>query len=116
VRLGFPPAIILKSRRGQYINALIQADRNNFAPLAIIIARAVIDNVHRFIVPKIAHGSDWVRLDSLVTPKISYLALRQAAARGRLESRIGEDGFWYSTQEALAKYIKSKYKRGSSEN
>jgi fido (protein-threonine AMPylation protein) len=111
VRLGFPPAIILKSRREQYIKALNQADQNDYTPLAVIIAKAVIDNVHRFIVPKFAQGSDWVRLESLVTKDMTYQALRQAAGRGKLEAKIGDDGYWYSTSQALNEYRKNKYKR-----
>ncbi|MDR2178916.1 MAG: Fic family protein [Synergistaceae bacterium] len=87
VRLGFPPAIILKSRRERYIKALDQADQGNVTPLAAIIAKAAIDNVHRFIVPKFAQDSDWVRLESLVTKDMTYSALRQAA--GRLETIAG---------------------------
>jgi Fic family protein len=111
VRLGFPPAIILKSRREQYLKALSQADAANYAPLAAIIAKAVLDNVHRFIVPTLAQNSDLVRLDSLVTKQMNYQALRQAAYRGRLEAKIGDDGYWYSTKKALAKYLGSRYKR-----
>jgi Fic family protein len=57
VRLGFPPAIILKARREQYLKALGQADRGNYMPLAAIIAQAVLDNVHRFIVPSYTFGA-----------------------------------------------------------
>ncbi|MDR1514522.1 MAG: Fic family protein [Synergistaceae bacterium] len=111
VRLGFPPAIILKSRREQYLKALDCADKGNDSPLGVIIAKAVIDNVHRFIIPQMAEGSNRVRLDSMVTKNISYAALRQAANRGRLEAEIGDDGFWYSTPQALNEYIKTKYQR-----
>jgi fido (protein-threonine AMPylation protein) len=112
VRLGFPPAIILKARRVQHIKALSQADKGNYVPLAEIIAKAVRDNVDRFIVPSFAQNPDWVSLDSLVTKQMSYRALRQAAYRGRLEIKIGDDGFLYSTREAVDEYIRSKYKKG----
>jgi Fic family protein len=111
VRLGFPPAIILKARREQYLKSLDQADRGNYTPLATIIAKAVLDNVHRFIVPSLAQHSDLVLLDSLVTKKISYQALRQAAYRGRLESKVGSDGFLYSSRKAVTAYLNSKYQR-----
>jgi Fic family protein len=111
VRLGFPPAIILKIRREQYIKALSQADNGNYASLAAIIAKAVLDNVHRFIMPSFAKNSDWVLLDSLATKQMSYPALRQAAYRGRLESKIGDDGLVYSTRKAVTEYLHSKYKR-----
>jgi hypothetical protein len=111
LRLGFPPAIILKTRREQYLKALSQADSGNCTSLAAIIAKGVLDNVHRFIMPSFAKNADWVLLDSLVTKQISYQALRQAVYRGRLESKIGDDGFLYSTRKAVAEYLRSKYKR-----
>jgi Fic family protein len=111
VRLGFPPAIILKTRRAQYLKALSQADNGNHLPLANIIAKAILDNVHRFIVPSYAENSDWVTLDSLVTKEISYQALRQAAYRGKLEVRINSAGFLYSTKEAVTAYLNSRYER-----
>jgi Fic family protein len=113
VRLGFPPAIILKARRAQYINALNQADKGSHAPLAAIIAKAVLDDVHRFIVPNVAQNSDLVSLNSLVTKDLSYQAMRQAALRGKLDARTGDDGLWYSTRRAVDDYKKTRYKRTS---
>jgi Fic family protein len=111
VRLGFPPAIILKQRRTAYLNALGKADHGDVLPLAEIIARAVMDNVHRFITPAVAGPKKLVSLKSLETKDLSYSMLRQAASRGRLEAMIGVDGLWYSSKDAVAKYIESKYKR-----
>jgi Fic family protein len=112
VRLGFPPAIILKQRRAAYLKALDRADHGDPLPLAEIIARAVIDNVHRFITPVIAGPKKLVPLKSLETKGLSYPALRQAATRGRLEAMIGADGMWYSSKDAVANYLASKYRRG----
>ena len=111
VRLGFPPAIILKQRRTAYLKALDKADHGDLLSLAEIIARAVIDNVHRFITPAIAGPKKLVPLKSLETKNISYSSLRQAATRGRLEAMIGADGMWYSSKDAVAKYLENKYKR-----
>lgn len=111
IRLGFPPAIILKQRRTAYIKALDKADHGDLLPLAEIIARAVIDNVYRFITPKIAGPKNLVPLKSLETKDLSYPTLRQAATRGRLDAMIGADGMWYSSKNAVATYLESKYKR-----
>jgi len=43
----------------------------------------VIDNLHRFVVPKIAGPARLVPLASLATPAFSYDVLRQAARLGR---------------------------------
>ena len=111
VRLGYPPAIILKQRRTAYLKALGRADHGDILPLAEIIARSVIDNVNRFIMPAVAGPKKLVPLKTLETKDCSYSMLRQAATRGRLEAMIGSDGIWYSTKDALAAYLASKYKR-----
>jgi Fic family protein len=111
VRLGFPPAIILKQRRAAYLKALDKADHGVVLPLAEIIARAVIDNVHRFITPAVTGPKNMVPLKALETKDLSYSTLRQAATRGRLEATMGADGMWYSSRDAVTRYIANKYKR-----
>lgn len=53
-------------------------------PLAEQLARSVIDNLHRFVVPNIAGPARLVPLRSLDDGDVTYEALRQAARRGRL--------------------------------
>ena len=111
VRLGSPPAIILKQRRLAYLSALDKADKGDALPLAEILARAVIDNINRFITPAVAGPKKLVPLKTLETKERSYAMLRQAATRGRLEASIGLDGLWYSSKDAVEKYLRNKYKR-----
>jgi hypothetical protein len=111
VRLGFPPCIVLKQRRAAYLKALDSADGQNYRPLAEIIARGVLDNVHRFIVPEFMQDSNLVSLESLVDKELSYNALRQAALRGKLQANIGVDGRYYSTKQAVKQYKATRYKR-----
>ncbi len=86
VRLGFRPAIIFKRDRDKYLDALDQADNGYPGRLAEQLARSVIDNLHRFVVPNIAGPARIVPLRSLQDWDLSYEALRQAARRGRLEA------------------------------
>lgn len=111
VRLGFPPAIIFKSNRNRYLTALDKADKGDPGPLAELLARSVIDNLHRLIVPNIAGPARLVLLKSLATPELSYEALRQAAARGRLEVSHSSDGTLRSSKLAVDAYRDSKYLR-----
>lgn len=111
IRLGFPPAIIYKLDRSKYLRALDRADRGDAGPLAELIARSVIDNLHKFVVPNIAGPARLVPLQSLVTGEMSYQALRQAASRGRLEATRGSDGIWRSSRRAVQLYESSKYRR-----
>jgi Fic family protein len=111
VRLGFPPAIIYKRQRDTYLNALDRADNGDPGPLAELIARSVIDNLHRFVVPNIAGPARLVSLPALATERMSYEALRQAARRGRLEAEQGSDGVWRSTRKAVTEYERNRFKR-----
>ena len=111
VRLGFPPSIIFTSSRNRYLTALDKADTGDLGPLAELLARSVIDNLNRLIVPNIAGPARLVPLKSLATPELSYQALRQAAARGRLEATYGADDAWRSSTLAVDAYLDSKYSR-----
>jgi len=113
IRLGWPPAIILKERRGRYLKALGRADDGDYRPLAEVIARSVIENLHRLI-PNIAGPAKYVPLEALVDEEFSLLALKQAASRGRLDAVIGPDGRYRSSRAALDEYRASKYSRGKS--
>jgi fido (protein-threonine AMPylation protein) len=57
VRLGFPPEIIFKREREGYLKGLDQADNGDPGRLAEQIARSVVDNLHRLVVPNIAGPS-----------------------------------------------------------
>jgi Fic family protein len=111
VRLGFPPCIILKSRRKRYLEAMDLADKKNYKPLAEILSRGILDNVHRFIIPEYMKEKDLVSLQSLVNKEFTYSALRQAASRGKLNVKIGEDGTYYSTPASLEEYKNNRYKK-----
>lgn len=112
VRLGFPPAIIFKRDRDRYLQALDQADHGDPGRLAEQIARSVIDNLHRFVVPNIAGPARIVPLRSLEDDHLTYEALRQAARRGKLDAHQGSDGVWRSSRHAVEKYKRARYRRG----
>ncbi|WP_125773816.1 Fic family protein [Antribacter gilvus] len=111
VRLGYAPAIIQKRERTRYLTALRRADRGNLGPLAELLARTVLDNVYRFVVPAVAGPARLVPLASLATADISVTALRAAAERGRLNAQRGDDGHWRSTLAWVDEYIASRWRR-----
>jgi hypothetical protein len=84
VRLGYPPAIIYKRDRSRYLAALRRADQGDPGPLGEILARAILDNLYKFVVPAIAGPARLVPLPALATSETSANALRVAAIRGRL--------------------------------
>jgi cell filamentation protein, protein adenylyltransferase len=105
VRLGYPPAIIYKRERSQYLRALRRADQGDPGSLGELLARAVLDNLYKFVVPAVAGPARLVPLPALATKNVSADALRVAAARGRLEATKGADGTWRSSRLWVDQYL-----------
>lgn len=110
-RLGYAPAIIQKRERPRYLDALRAADTGNTGPLAELIARTVLDNLYRFVVPALAGPARLIPLASLETAEISRVALRNAAQRGRLRAQRGDDGQWRSSRTWVDEYLATRYSR-----
>ena len=111
VRLGYPPAIIYKGERSRYLAALRRADAGDPGPLGEFLARAVLDNLYKFVVPAIAGPARLVPLPALATEGLSANALRVAATRGRLKAAKAADGTWRSSTVWVEEYAASRYKR-----
>lgn len=111
VRLGIPPAIIYKGDRARYLAALRRADQGDLGPLGEFLARAVLDNLYKFVVPAIAGPARLVPLPALATEQVSANALRVAAVRGRLKAAKAADGSWRSSRAWVDEYRATRYKR-----
>lgn len=111
VRLGYAPAIVYKRDRTRYLAALRAADAGDPGSLAEMLARAVLDNLYRFIVPAVAGPNRLVPLAALTSKTLSEGALRIAANRGRLRAQKGADGHWRSTRAWVDEYVQSRQRR-----
>ncbi len=111
VRLGYPPAIIYKNQRKRYLSGLGRADDGDFGPLGEVLARAILDNLHKFVVPAIAGPARLVPLPALATKEISANALRVAATRGRLRASKASDGTWRTTRTWVDDYLAGRYQQ-----
>ncbi len=111
VRLGYPPAIIHKGDRARYLAALRRADGGDCGLLGEFLARAILDNLHRFLLPAIAGSEQLVPLPALARERLSANALRVAAVRGRLEAVKGRDGVWRSSKAWVDDYVATRYRR-----
>ncbi|MGH2879924.1 MAG: Fic family protein [Solirubrobacteraceae bacterium] len=111
VRLGYPPAIVFKGQRRRYLAALGSADQSDCGPLGELLARAILDNLHKFVVPAVAGPSRLVALPALASQRISANALRVAATRGRLKASKGPEGAWRSTRAWVDEYLVGRYER-----
>jgi Fic family protein len=111
VRLGYPPAIIYKNDRRKYLRALQRADASDYGALGEFIARAILDNLYKFVMPAIAGPARLVPLAALATDEFNATALRVAANRGALQATKGSDGQWRSSRQWVEEYAQSRYKR-----
>ena len=112
VRLGYPPVIIYKRNRSKYLAALRRADDGDRGALGELLARSILDNLYRFVVPAVAGPARLVPLAALANDEISAAALRTAANRGRLQAIRGPDAEWRSSRNWVDEYLASRYKRG----
>lgn len=111
VRLGYPPAIIYKRQRAVYLRSLRRADTGDPGQLGELFARAILDNLYKFVLPALAGPARLVPLASLTVTGMSADALRVAAARGRLQATRGPDGHWRSCRNWVEDYVRSRYRR-----
>ncbi len=111
VRLGYPPVVIFKRQRSAYLIAMQRADAGDCGALGELIARAMYDNLNRFIVPNIAGPARIVPLAALADQEFSLTALRRAAQRGRLDAVQGPDGIWRSSRKAVRAYQAARHQR-----
>jgi hypothetical protein len=111
VRRGYPPAIIYKNQRKRYMACLARADRGDYGPLGEFLARAILDNLHKFVVPAVAGPARLAPLPALATKDISANALRVAATRGRLQASKASDGSWRSTRAWVDEYLAGRYRQ-----
>ncbi len=111
VRLGYPPAIVYKRDRARYLAALRRADAGEPGPLAELLARAILDNLYRNVIPVVAGPARLVPLAALATTDLRASALRVAAIRGRLRAVRDPDGRWRSSRRWVNDYRKRRYRR-----
>jgi hypothetical protein len=112
VRLGYPPVIVQKRERTQYLAALDRADRGEVGPLGELFARAILDNLNRFILPAVAGPARLVPLEALATPELKVGALRKAAERGSLRA-MRRNGEWRSSRLWVDDYQARRWQRGT---
>jgi Fic family protein len=111
VRLGYPPVIIFKRQRDAYLAAMRRADGGDYGALGELLARAMYDNLNRFIVPNVAGPARMVPLAALADKEFTMIALRRAAQRGRLDAVQGPDGIWRSSRKAIDAYRAARHQR-----
>jgi Fic family protein len=111
VRMGYPPAIIYKNQRPAYLRALRRGDAGDFGSLGELIARAILDNLYKFVIPAVAGPARLVPIAALADRELNVNALRAAAVRGALQATKGADGQWRSSRNWVNDYINTRHRR-----
>lgn len=112
IQRGYPPAVILKEHRLQYLKALRNADAGNPNPLAEVIARSVSNALMRFLIPNLAGDVKLVPFSALAAEgPYSADYLRQLAILGRLRY-VREGRLYLSSRAWLNEYIDTRDPRG----
>jgi hypothetical protein len=112
VRLGYPPAIVQKRERTYYLTALKRADAGDVGPLGELFARALLNNLNRFILLAVAGPARQVPLEALATPTLKVDTLRKAAERGGLRATRAPNGTWRSSRVWVDEYVTARWSRG----
>lgn len=95
---GYPPGIIHKGERSRYISALQRAQvQKDYRGLVELVARAVLDNLNRLLLSKLAGDETWLPLSATA----DYL--RKLADQGKLAA-LKQGGHWVSTRRYLEAY------------
>lgn len=112
IQRGYPPAVILKQHRLQYLKALRIADAGNPNPLAEVVARSVSGALSRLLIPGLAGDAKLIPLSALAAEG-PYTAdyLRQLALSGRLKA-MREGRLYLSSRAWLNEYIQKRDPRG----
>lgn len=111
VRSGYPPAIVYKNQREPYLRALRRADRGDPGALGEFIARAILDNLYKFVMPAVAGPARLVPLAALASKDLNATALRAAAVRSALQATKGPDGQWRSCRNWVDDYRRTRHRR-----
>jgi hypothetical protein len=74
-----------KGDRSRYLAALRRADDGDAGPLGEFLARAVLDDLYKFVVPTVAGRARLAPLPALATEEVSANVLR--VARSEADSR-----------------------------
>lgn len=113
MRAGYPPTVILRTNRQQYYRVLSEADAGKTDPLVNFVGRAVERSLSMYLeacTPRLSQPAEndaWIPLrDAAKGTQYSQEYLSLLARLGRIEA-IKRGKAWYTTRQAVQKYIDS---------
>jgi Fic family protein len=106
----FPPAIILKTDRKKYYEALNQANMGNYHKLIMLMCQAVERSLNIYLNALPGNDYDYKDLSNIVSEGSAIYSskyLSALARNGKIDAHK-EGRYWFTCQKAIANYIQNK--------
>ena len=113
MRVGFPPAIILKNDRKKYYEVLNQANSGNYQKLTLLMSQALERTLNIYINALPGNDKEYIEISSLVKePSMphgqEYISL--LARTGKIDA-YKEGRNWLTTKEAVSDYMTTRKRK-----
>ncbi len=113
MRVGFPPAIILKNDRKKYYEALNQANSGNYQKLTLLMCQALERTLNIYINALPGNDKEYIEISSLVKePSMPYGQeyISLLARTGKIDA-YKEGRNWLTTKEAVSDYMTTRKRK-----
>jgi Fic family protein len=113
MRKGFPPAIILKTDRKKYYEALNQANNGKYYKLALLMSQALERTLNIYIGAMPGNNDEYTEISNVVMePEVPYGQeyVSLLARSGKIDAHK-EGKKWLTTKEAVINYAQKKNKK-----
>ncbi len=113
MRVGFPPAIILKNDRKKYYEALNQANSGNYQKLTLLMCQALERTLNIYINALPDNDKEYIEISSLVKePSMPYGQeyISLLARTGKIDA-YKEGRNWLTTKEAVSEYMTTRKRK-----
>ena len=113
MRVGFPPAIILKNDRKKYYEALNQANSGNYQKLTLLMCQALERTLNIYINALPDNDKEYIEISSLVKePSMPYGQeyISLLARTGKIDA-YKEGRNWLTTKEAVSDYMTTRKRK-----
>jgi Fic family protein len=113
MKAGYPPAIILRNDRKKYYSALNKADDGDFSKLFLLIAQAMERSLNIYLSCTVSDYPEYQPINTIVSEDATpygqeYVSL--LARQGKIDAHK-EGRVWYTTEKAVADYIKGRKRK-----
>jgi Fic family protein len=113
MRVGFPPAIILKNDRKKYYDALNQANNGNYQKLTLLMCQALERTLNIYLNAMPNNDNDYQEISNIVAEPSSpygqeYVSL--LARQGKIDA-YKEGRNWFTSKKAIQDYIDNRQRK-----